>query len=109
MYPNSKHHSAPNELDHRLSLALEKLQLPYEAILVLAVEMLSTGIPMLKLVRSRPETVYRLADAVHAIPKNMKESSVDQLRLRIAEAMVAIDELNVTNEQACPRPHAVPG
>ncbi|WP_116892954.1 hypothetical protein [Pseudomonas savastanoi] len=100
MLTNSNHQSAQQDLDQRLNLALAKLQLPYKDIVEIAGEMLRTGIPMLKLVCSRPESVYRLADAVHAIPKSMSESSVDQLRLRVAEAMVAIDELNDADVQA---------
>lgn len=77
----------------KVMAALAKLEIPYEEIAVKALDLLTHGLVKLRLVTSSPEPVYRLADALHRIPRSLKAESVDELRQHVAEAMVALDEL----------------
>lgn len=79
--------------DARVMGELAKLQIPYEEIAVKALDLLTHGLVKLRLVTSSPEPVFRLADALHRIPRSLNAESVDELRQHVAEAMVALDEL----------------
>lgn len=78
---------------NKVKQALSQLQLPYDAIHAKAAYVLEVGIPKLKLIVSQPRIVLRLADAIHKIPRSMREEKVDELRHYVAEATVALEEL----------------
>lgn len=72
---------------------LAQLQHPYDTIHTMAAEVLEAGIPKLKLAATHRFLVLRLADALHKIPRSMREDKLDDLRHHVAEATVALDEL----------------
>lgn len=77
----------------RVTQALAHLQQPYDAIQSFAASVLEAGIPKLKLAAEQAVLVFRQADALHKIPRAMREDKTDSLRTHVAEATVALDEL----------------
>lgn len=77
----------------KVTQALAHLQQPYDAIQSMAASVLEAGIPKLKLAAEQPALVLRLADALHRIPRAMREDNLDALRTHVAEATAALDEL----------------
>lgn len=77
----------------RITAALAQLQIPYDEVYVKALDLLTHGLIKLRLVSKTPQVVYRLADALHNIPRTLRVETVDQLRYHVAEAIVALEEL----------------
>ncbi|MFL1449241.1 hypothetical protein ACI77O_12670 [Pseudomonas tritici] len=79
--------------DAKIIAAKAQLHIPYEALVVKALDFLTHGLVKLRLFDIDKASVYLLADALHRIPRNLNANNADQLRQDVAEAMVALDEL----------------
>lgn len=77
----------------KVSQMLVQLQQPYARVHAKAAQVIEAGIPKLKLIANHPINVLRLAEALHKIPRSMREDRVDELRLHVAEATVALADL----------------